>query len=50
MTVTKLITRRIEKPWGRRHLSPFFEDVPEDDEKIGEIWFELPTGATLTFL
>lgn len=44
MTVTTLITRRIAKPWGRRHLSPFFEDVPEDDEKIGEIWFESPDG------
>lgn len=44
MTVTKLITRRIEKPWGRRDLSPFFEDVGEDSEKIGEIWFETPDG------
>lgn len=45
MTVTKLVTRRIEKPWGRRDLAPYFDDVPEGAEKIGEIWFEDPRGG-----
>ncbi len=43
---TKLITRRIEKVWGRRDLGPWFEAVPEGGAPVGEIWFEMPgTGA-----
>jgi mannose-6-phosphate isomerase len=45
VSVTRLITRAIAKPWGRRDLSPYFDDVPEDAEKIGEIWFEDPRGG-----
>lgn len=41
MSVTGLTTKRVEKPWGRRDLAPYFEDVPAASEKIGEIWFEL---------
>lgn len=42
---TKLITRRIEKVWGRRDLGPWFEGVPEGGEPVGEIWFEMPGGG-----
>ena len=39
---TQLITRRIEKVWGRRDLGPWFPAVPEGGEPVGEIWFEMP--------
>jgi mannose-6-phosphate isomerase len=45
MTATRLLARRIEKPWGRRDLPPAFGTVREADEPIGEIWFEHPDGA-----
>jgi mannose-6-phosphate isomerase len=44
MTVTRLETRRVEKPWGRRDLPPAFGAVDEDGEPVGEIWFEDPRG------
>ncbi len=50
MAVTKLMTRRIEKVWGRRDLSPYFDDVPPDGEKVGEIWFEMPDGRDAELL
>ena len=50
MSVDKLITRRVEKPWGRRDLSPWFEDVPPGGEKIGEIWFEMPEDEDAALL
>jgi mannose-6-phosphate isomerase len=45
MTVTKLTTRRIEKPWGRTKLWPGFADVPAGGAPVGEIWFEDPRGG-----
>jgi mannose-6-phosphate isomerase len=45
MTVTRLTTRRVEKPWGRHDLLPAFGDVPANEEPVGEIWFEDPRGT-----
>ena len=43
-----LCPRHIEKPWGRVDLpSPFAND---GDGKIGEIWFEHPSGDDLPLL
>ena len=44
MTTTRLVTRRIEKVWGRRDLPEAFDSVGEDEEPVGEIWFEDPRG------
>lgn len=44
MNAVRLVTRRVEKPWGRRDLLPAFGDVPADGEPVGEIWFEDPRG------
>lgn len=44
MNTVRLVTRRVEKPWGRRDLLPAFGDVPEGGEPVGEIWFEDPRG------
>ena len=49
MTATRLTTKRVEKPWGRRDLWPAFESVAEGGKPVGEIWFEVPgqqDGAT----
>ena len=45
MAVTRLETRRVEKPWGRRDLPPAFGAVEEGGEPVGEIWFEDPRGG-----
>ncbi|WP_420142841.1 class I mannose-6-phosphate isomerase [Sphingomonas sp.] len=45
MPATRLTTKRVEKPWGRRDLWPAFDAVPEGGEPVGEIWFEVP-GAS----
>ncbi len=37
-----MVTRRVEKVWGRRDLLPAFGAVAEDEEPVGEIWFEHP--------
>ncbi|EMD84532.1 class I mannose-6-phosphate isomerase [Pacificimonas flava] len=50
MAVIKLSTRRIEKVWGRRDLSPWFPDVPKGGEKVGEIWYEMPDGRDAELL
>ena len=42
MPATRLTTKRVEKPWGRRDLWPGFEDVAPGGEPIGEVWFEVP--------
>lgn len=42
MTATRLTTKRVEKPWGRRDLWPAFDPVPEGGAPVGEIWFEVP--------
>lgn len=41
MSVTRLIPRRVAKPWGRDDIGPLFD---AGGERIGEIWFELPAG------
>lgn len=45
MTARQLITRRVEKPWGRRDLLPIFGAVEDEAEPVGEIWFEDPQGG-----
>ncbi|MBM3926926.1 MAG: phosphoheptose isomerase [Sphingomonadales bacterium] len=42
MTVTKLATHRVEKPWGRHDLWPGFADPAQEGEPIGEVWFQTP--------
>ena len=42
MPATRLTTKRVEKPWGRRDLWPAFASVPEGGDPVGEIWFEVP--------
>jgi mannose-6-phosphate isomerase len=42
MPATRLTTKRVEKPWGRRDLWPAFESVPPGGNPVGEIWFEVP--------
>ncbi len=42
MTATRLVPRRVEKPWGRDRLAPWFADVPAGAAPVGEIWFEMP--------
>ena len=50
MALTRLVTRRVEKPWGRRLLWLGFETVAEGEGKIGEIWYERPDGAAQELL
>lgn len=45
MPATKLTTKRVEKPWGRRDLWPAFDSVAEGGAPVGEIWFEVPGAA-----
>ncbi len=40
MSVIKLHTHRVMKPWGRHDLAPLFADQPSDQDAVGEIWFE----------
>ncbi len=42
MSATRLIPRRVAKPWGRDDIGPLFD---AGGERIGEIWFELPAGS-----
>jgi mannose-6-phosphate isomerase len=42
MPATRLTTKRVEKPWGRRDLWPAFDPVPAGGDPVGEIWFEVP--------
>lgn len=44
MPAVRLITKRVEKPWGRRDLWPGFKDAPDGGEPVGEIWFQHPSG------
>jgi mannose-6-phosphate isomerase len=50
MTALRLTARRLGKVWGRRDLLPPFGDVPEDQEPVGEIWFESPRRGDLELL
>lgn len=45
MTVVRLKTKRVEKPWGRSDLPEPFEAVAPGGEPVGEIWFEDPRGG-----
>jgi mannose-6-phosphate isomerase len=45
MNAVRLVTRRVEKPWGRRDLLPAFGEVADGAEPVGEIWFEDPRGG-----
>ncbi|RVT94619.1 class I mannose-6-phosphate isomerase [Sphingomonas crocodyli] len=45
MAVIRLTTHRVLKPWGRHDLAPLFPDQPQDQEAVGEIWFEEGEGA-----
>jgi mannose-6-phosphate isomerase len=44
MTAIRLDTIRVAKPWGRHILCPPFRYVPDDEDPVGEIWFEQPAG------
>jgi mannose-6-phosphate isomerase len=50
MTALRLTARRLGKVWGRRDLLPPFGDVPQDEEPVGEIWFEDPHAGDLDLL
>ena len=45
MSVIRLETKRVEKPWGRHDLWPGFENAPEGSPPIGEVWFQAPKGV-----
>lgn len=45
MSATKLIAKRVEKPWGRHTLWPGFADAAPGGDPVGEIWFEQPGGG-----
>lgn len=45
MAATKLITRRVHKPWGRHEVPAMFGTAEAGAGKIGEIWFEHPAGG-----
>jgi mannose-6-phosphate isomerase len=42
MSLIKLSTIRVEKPWGRMNLGAGFADVPSGSAPVGEIWFDTP--------
>jgi mannose-6-phosphate isomerase len=42
---SKLSVHRVNKPWGRTRLWAGFDDVAQNDEPVGEIWFSDPEGA-----
>lgn len=47
MTAIKLTTKRVQKPWGRTDLGPWFPNATPQEGKIGEIWFEAPDDPSL---
>jgi mannose-6-phosphate isomerase len=50
VTIEKAVVRRVEKPWGRRDLSPWARTA-SNGAQIGELWFERPgEGAVSTRL
>lgn len=44
----KLVTRQVAKPWGRNDLPAPFHSARA--ERIGEIWFEPPSGPALPLM
>lgn len=47
MSAIKLKTKRVQKPWGRTDLGPWFPDATPEEGKIGEIWFEAEGDPSL---
>ena len=47
MPAIRLMTKRVEKPWGRTNLWPGFGSVPPGGDPVGEIWFEAPGDPQL---
>jgi mannose-6-phosphate isomerase len=45
----KLLTKEVEKPWGRKDLPEQFADFTQG-RRIGEIWFEEPSGRQTPLL
>ncbi|RVT90531.1 class I mannose-6-phosphate isomerase [Sphingomonas crocodyli] len=45
MTVIRLKTHRVLKPWGRHDLAPLFPDQPAAEAPVGEIWYDEEGGA-----
>jgi mannose-6-phosphate isomerase len=50
VSVTKLVERRVEKPWGRYDLPEMFGTVDPGGEPVGEIWFQHPGGEDAELL
>jgi mannose-6-phosphate isomerase len=44
MSVRLLLPKFVERVWGTKRLSPLF---PDQDEKIGEVWFDAGTNFPL---
>lgn len=42
MPAVKLLTKVVEKPWGRTDRQAPFADLPPRQQPVGEIWFEKP--------
>jgi mannose-6-phosphate isomerase len=42
--IVSLPTRKVTKIWGRRDLPAPFGPLGQDEEPVGEIWFEPPQG------
>ena len=50
MSATRLVSRTLEKVWGRCDLAPWFPNVPPGKEPVGEVWFETPDGRDVELL
>lgn len=50
MTVIRLDTIRVDKPWGRHALWPGFADPAPGAPPVGEIWFDAPAGLDAELL
>lgn len=50
MTLIRLDTIRVEKPWGRMRLWPGFAAPVSGEAPIGEIWFDSPDAAHLPLM
>ena len=50
MTIHKLDTRRVEKPWGRMELWPGFENPDVNGAPVGEVWFDSADGPQSNLL
>jgi len=50
MSVKRLKTHRVEKPWGRHSLWPGFADPAPEADPVGEIWFQDEANETAELL